>query len=59
MVNAAKTLTLSALDLLTKPELVAAARASFDKRREGKTYQTRFPKTQGPALNYRDNSASE
>ena len=58
MTVAAKTLTLAALELFADPKHVAAARESFDKRRAGKNYQTRFPKTQGPSLNYRDNNAN-
>ena len=57
MVIAAKTLTLATLELLTNPQEVAAAKESFDKRRDGKSYQSRFPKDQRPALNYRDNAA--
>ena len=59
MVIAAKTLTLATLELLTNPKEVAAAKESFDKRRAGKSYQTRFPKEQRPALNYRDNAVTE
>ncbi|MBM3970532.1 MAG: amidohydrolase [Planctomycetes bacterium] len=58
MVIATKTLTLATLELFNDPKQVAAARESFDKRRAGKSYQTRFPKDQKPALNYRDNSAA-
>ena len=56
---AAKTLTLATLELLKDPQQVAAARESFDKRRAGKSYQTRFPKEQRPALNYRDNAVTD
>lgn len=59
MVIAAKTLTLATLELLNDPKQIAAARESFDKRRAGKSYQTRFPKEQRPALNYRDNAIVE
>lgn len=59
MVIAAKTLTLATLELLTNPNETAAAKESFDKRRAGKSYQTRFPKDQRPALNYRDNGTAE
>lgn len=58
MVIAAKTLTLATLELLSNPKEIAAAKESFEKRRAGKKYQTRFPKDQKPSLNYRDNSAS-
>lgn len=56
MTNAAKTLTLATLELLTDPTQIAAAHDSFEKRRAGKSYQTRFPQDQGPALNYRDSA---
>lgn len=56
MVVAAKTLALSALDLLTDPKLVEAARASFNKRRAGHEYKSRVPASQKPPLNYRDKS---
>ena len=54
MVVAAKTLALTAVDLLTDPKLVAAARASFDKRRSGGDYRSRIPADHKPPLNYRD-----
>ncbi len=54
MVVAAKTLALSALDLLTDPSLVQAARDNFDKRRAGYEYRSRVPADQKPPLNYRD-----
>ncbi|MFM9961627.1 MAG: amidohydrolase [Planctomycetaceae bacterium] len=59
MVIAAKTLALATLELFNDPQQVAAARESFEKRRAGKSYQTRFPKEQRPALNYRDNAVTE
>ena len=59
MVIAAKTLTLATLELLTNPNEIAAAKESFEKRRAGKSYHSRFPKDQRPALNYRDNAAVE
>jgi aminobenzoyl-glutamate utilization protein B len=54
MVVAAKALALSALDLLTTPAEVAAARESFEKRRAGRDYRSRLPVGQKPPLNYRD-----
>ena len=54
MVVAAKTLALTALDLLTDPKEVEAARASFNKRRAGHEYRSRIPSNQKPPLNYRD-----
>jgi aminobenzoyl-glutamate utilization protein B len=56
MVNAAKTLALSTIDLLTDPQQIAAARASFNKRRAGYEYRSRVPASQKPPLNYRDKS---
>lgn len=54
MVVAAKTLALTALDLLTTPAEVDAARESFEKRRAGRDYRSRLPATQKPPLNYRE-----
>lgn len=54
MVVAAKTLALTAVDLLTDPRQLEAARASFDKRRAGHEYLSRVPRDQKPPLNYRD-----
>jgi aminobenzoyl-glutamate utilization protein B len=54
MVNAAKVLALSALDLFNDARLIAEAKADFEKRRGAKTYQSRLPASQKPPLNYRD-----
>lgn len=54
MLLAAKTLALSAIDLLKDPALVAAARADFEKRRAGFEYRSRIPADQKPPLNYRN-----
>lgn len=54
MVVAAKALALSALDLLTDPAQVQAARTSFDQRRAGHEYRSRLPADQKPPLNYRN-----
>lgn len=54
MVLAAKTLTLTALDLLGDPKLIEAAKADFNKRRAGYDYRSRIPANQKPPLNYRD-----
>lgn len=51
---AAKTLTLTAIDLLHDPKLIEAAKADFNNRRAGFEYRSRIPATQKPALNYRD-----
>jgi len=55
MVVAAKSLVLTAVDLYTDPRQVAAAKASFEKRRAGYEYKSRIPAGHGPPLNYRDN----
>ena len=54
MMVAAKTLALSAMDLLTDPARVAAARASFEKARGDRQYRSRIPATSAPPLGYRD-----
>ena len=54
MVNAAKVLVLSAMDLMTTPQLISDAKASFVKRKAGKEYKSRLPTDQKPPLNYRD-----
>ncbi len=51
---AAKTLTLSAIDLLNNPKHIEEARSDFNKRRAGHEYRSRIPANQKPALNYRD-----
>jgi aminobenzoyl-glutamate utilization protein B len=54
MVVAAKALALSGLELLTNPAELAAAKASFEKRKAGRTYRSRLPAEQKPPLTYRD-----
>jgi aminobenzoyl-glutamate utilization protein B len=54
MVNAAKVLALSAVDLFSDPKLVVAARADFEKRRAGNEYRSRVPADHKAPLNYRD-----
>jgi aminobenzoyl-glutamate utilization protein B len=54
MVVAAKTLALSAVDLMQNAKLIEAARADFNKRRAGYEYRSRIPANQKPPLNYRD-----
>jgi len=54
MVVAAKTLALSALDLFTDPNLVHAAKETFERRRAGHEYKSFVPADQKPPLNYRD-----
>jgi aminobenzoyl-glutamate utilization protein B len=55
MMVAAKSLVLTGMDLFTDPAQVAAAKASFEKRREGFEYRSRIPVNQKPPLTYRDN----
>ena len=55
MVVAAKSLVLTAVDLFTDPAQVAAAKASFEKRRSGFEYRSRVPADHQPPLHYRDN----
>ncbi|MGH9800624.1 MAG: amidohydrolase, partial [Blastocatellia bacterium] len=45
---AAKTLTLTAIDLLNDPKLIEAAKADFNKRRAGYEYRSRIPANQKP-----------
>jgi len=54
MVVAAKTLALTALDLLEDPGPVESARVSFNKQRAGYEYRSRIPADKRPPLNYRD-----
>ena len=43
MILAAKTMALAGLDLVTKPELLAAAKAEFERARAGRSYVTPLP----------------
>ena len=54
MMVAAKTLALSALDLVENPRLVEAAKADFDRRRAGNYYNSPIPAGNAPPLHYRD-----
>lgn len=54
MMVAARTLALTAMDLLTDPARVAAARSSFEKARGTQPYRSRVPASAGPPLGYRD-----
>lgn len=54
MMVAAKTLALTAIDLLTDPAQVSAARASFEKTKAGRPYKSRIPAGAKPPLGYRD-----
>jgi aminobenzoyl-glutamate utilization protein B len=53
MVIASKALALTAIDLFTRPELIVAAKADFDRKLTGKTYQSPIPAGQKPLINYR------
>lgn len=59
MMVAAKTLALTALDILNDPKQVEAARRDFDQRRAGHQYQSRIPANQKPPLTYRDKGSGE
>jgi len=54
MLVAAKTLTLSAIDLFTSPAALAKAKADFANRKSGKDYRSRLPAEQKPPLDYRN-----
>jgi len=54
MMVAAKTLALTAMDLLTDPAKVIAARASFEKTKGSRVYKSRIPENAAPPLGYRD-----
>ncbi len=54
MMVAAKTLSLSLVDLLTDPKLVAHAKEDFKKQLGGAEYKSRIPVAAKPPLNYRD-----
>jgi aminobenzoyl-glutamate utilization protein B len=54
MMVAAKTLTLSAIELFSLPELLDAAKTNFVDRKAGKEYRSRLPADQKPPLNYRN-----
>jgi aminobenzoyl-glutamate utilization protein B len=54
MVLAAKTLALTAMDILADPRQVDAARESFRKRKGAFEYRSRIPADRKPPLGYRD-----
>ncbi|MEO8596965.1 MAG: amidohydrolase [Candidatus Solibacter sp.] len=54
MLVAAKALALTGMDLFSDPAQVAAAKASFEKRRAGFEYRSRIPMDHKPPLTYRD-----
>jgi aminobenzoyl-glutamate utilization protein B len=47
---AAKVLAMTAVDLFTNPELLAAAKAEFAKQTTGRPYQSAIPEGQKPPL---------
>ena len=55
MVIASKALALTAIDLFNNPDLIQAAKADFDRKLAGKTYQSAIPTGQKPLLDYRAN----
>jgi aminobenzoyl-glutamate utilization protein B len=50
---AAKTLTLTAAELVSQPELIVAAKKNFAERKAGSSYTSRLPTDQKPPLDYR------
>ena len=54
MLVAAKTLTLTVLDIVYDPSQVKLAQEAFERRRAGSTYRSRVPVSQGAPLTYRD-----
>jgi hypothetical protein len=50
MLVAARTLALAAVELLTNPEQVQAAREAFEKRRAGRHWPTRIAPDSKPPL---------
>jgi aminobenzoyl-glutamate utilization protein B len=54
MVVAAKALAITGADLFTNPQLVADAKADFQKQLKGKAYKSAIPEGQKAPLNYRD-----
>jgi aminobenzoyl-glutamate utilization protein B len=51
---AARVLAASAWDLFQNPDLVAAAKAEYRKRMEGRKYESLLEPDQQPPLDYRD-----
>lgn len=50
MLVAAKTIALTAMDLITRPDLLKAAREEFEKKTEGKKYVSPLPKESKPPI---------
>jgi aminobenzoyl-glutamate utilization protein B len=53
MIIASRALAITAVDLFANPALIAAAKADFEHKMAGKTYQSPIPAGQKPLLNYR------
>jgi hypothetical protein len=53
MLNASKVLTLAALELLTNPNEVRAAREEFERQKGKEEYRSRLPADFRPNLEYR------
>jgi len=53
MLVSAKAIALTAADLFSNPQLVADAKADFQRQLQGKTYETMIPADQKPPLDYR------
>ena len=54
MVVAAKALAITGADLFTNPQLVADAKADFERQIQGKAYKSVIPEGQKPPLDYRN-----
>jgi aminobenzoyl-glutamate utilization protein B len=52
MLVSAKAIALTAADLFANPQLVADAKADFQRQLQGKTYETMIPADQKPPLDY-------
>jgi aminobenzoyl-glutamate utilization protein B len=52
MVVAARTLAVAGVELFENPAEVAAARAAFNKRLDGRKWATRIPATGKPPMDY-------
>jgi aminobenzoyl-glutamate utilization protein B len=57
MLVAARTLALSAVDLLQDANAIDAAKTAFDKRKAGRTWTTHIEAGSKPQLNYRESES--
>ena len=53
MVVSAKAMALTAVDLFANPQLIADAKADFQKQLQGKKYESMIPEGEKPPLDYR------